>query len=138
MTPVKFTIHPIGVVHSALTTREAAPKQGHEGAPEARVEIFPAFREGIEGLAAGAEIILITWFHQAHRDYLRVHPRGDRTRPLTGVFATRSPDRPNPLGLHRVFVREISGNMLRVHPLEAFEGTPVIDIKPVLPTSADA
>jgi tRNA-Thr(GGU) m(6)t(6)A37 methyltransferase TsaA len=138
MTPDNLTLHPIGIVHSVLTRRDQAPKQGYEGAPEAWVEILPAFIEGIEGLATGDEIILITWFHQAQRVYLRVHPRGDRTRPLTGVFATRSPDRPNPIGLHRVTVREISGNKLKVHPLEAIEGTPVVDIKPVLPASTDA
>jgi tRNA-Thr(GGU) m(6)t(6)A37 methyltransferase TsaA len=134
----EVTIHPIGVVHSALTTREAAPKQGYEGAPEAWIEILPAFTEGIEGIAAGDEIILITWFHEAQRGFLRVHPRGDRTRPLTGVFATRSPDRPNPLGLHRVTVLEISGNRIKVRPLEAIDGTPLVDIKAVLPQSADS
>lgn len=133
-----LTFNPIGVVHSALTTREAAPKQGYEGAPEAWVEILPAFTEGIEGIAAGDEIILITWFHLAHRDRLRVHPRGDPTRPLTGVWATRSPDRPNPIGLHRVTVLEIAGNRLKVGPLEAIDGTPVIDIKPVPPQARDA
>ena len=133
-----LTFNPIGVVHSALTTREAAPKQGYEGAPEAWVEILPAFTEGIEGIAAGDEIILITWFHLARRDKLQVHPRRDHSRPLTGVFGTRSPDRPNPLGLHRVTVLEISGNRIRVRPLEAIAGTPLIDIKPVLPQSADS
>ena len=138
MTPINLTINPIGVVHSTLTTRDQAPKQGYEGAPDAWVEINQALTEGIEGIAAGDEIILITWFHLAHRDRLRVHPRGDPTRPLTGVFATRSPDRPNPIGLHRVTVLEIAGNRLKVGPLEAIAGTPLIDIKPVLPQARDA
>jgi len=94
--------------------------------------------EGLEGIAPGHEIILITWFHKAHRDILKLHPRWDRNMPLTGVFATRSPDRPNPLGLHRVTVLEIAGNRLRVGPMEAIDGTPVIDIKPVLQQSADS
>jgi tRNA-Thr(GGU) m(6)t(6)A37 methyltransferase TsaA len=97
-----------------------------------------AVAEGLEGIAAGKEIIVITWFHQAHRDVLKVHPRGDRNRHLTGVFATRSPDRPNPLGLHRVTVLETAGNRLRVGPMEAIDGTPVVDIKPVLPKSAES
>jgi tRNA-Thr(GGU) m(6)t(6)A37 methyltransferase TsaA len=138
MTPVNLTINPIGVVHSALTAREAAPKQGYEGAPEAWVEIYPKVMEGLAGIAAGDEIILITWFHLAHRDRLRVHPRGDPTRPLTGVWATRSPDRPNPIGLHRVTVLEISGNRIKVRPLEAIDGTLLVDIKPLLPQSADS
>jgi tRNA-Thr(GGU) m(6)t(6)A37 methyltransferase TsaA len=93
--------------------------------------------EGLEGIAAGNEIVLITWFHKAHRDILKLHPRRDKNIPLTGVFATRSPDRPNPLGLHRVTVLEIDGNRLKVGPLEAIEGTPIVDIKPVLSQSLD-
>jgi tRNA-Thr(GGU) m(6)t(6)A37 methyltransferase TsaA len=93
--------------------------------------------EGLDSLAVGDEIIVITWLHQAQRDILKLHPRGDRTRPLAGVFATRSPDRPNPLGLHRVTVLEIAGNRLKLGPLEAIDGTPVVDIKPILPQSAD-
>ena len=93
---------------------------------------------GLEGIAVGDELIVITWLHQAQRDILKVHPRGDETMPLAGVFATRSPDRPNPLGLHRVTVLGIAGRRLKVGPIEAIDGTPVVDIKPVLPQSADA
>ncbi len=126
------------MIHSRLSSREEAPNQGTEGAPEAWVDVDPAFAEALRGIAVGNDIILITWFHRARRDLLEVHPRGDRNRPITGVFSTRSPDRPNPLGLHRVKVLEITGNMIRVEPLEAIEGTPVVDIKPVLPGSADS
>jgi tRNA-Thr(GGU) m(6)t(6)A37 methyltransferase TsaA len=138
MTIEGYTINPIGFVHSNLGERESAPRQGFEGAAEAWVEVNPAFAEGLEGLAAGDEIILITWFHRARRDKLQVHPRRDYSRPLTGVFGTRSPDRPNPLGLHRVTVLEISGNRIKVRPLEAIDGTPLVDIKPVLPQSVDS
>lgn len=133
-----YSIKPIGVIHSDLATREAAPKQGSEGGVEAWIEIHPPYAEGVEGIAVGKDILVLTWFHKALRKKLKVHPRGDKNRPLTGVFSTRSPDRPNPLGLHRVTVREISGNRLRVGPIEAIDGTPVVDIKPVLPCSADS
>jgi tRNA-Thr(GGU) m(6)t(6)A37 methyltransferase TsaA len=133
-----YTIEPIGVIRSELVTREAAPKQGSEGGIDAWLEIYPPFVEGLKGIAVGNDVILVTWFHKASRNKLKVHPRGDMNRPLTGVFRTRSPDRPNPLGLHRVTVREISGNRLRVGPIEAIDGTPVVDIKPVLPRSADS
>ena len=86
----------------------------------------------------GQEIIIITWLHLAERDMLKVHPRGETSNPLAGVFSTRSPHRPNPLGLHRVTVRKIAGNRLRIGPMEAIDGTPVADIKPVLPESADS
>jgi tRNA-Thr(GGU) m(6)t(6)A37 methyltransferase TsaA len=132
-----FRLAPIGFLRSPLTNRGAAPKQGREGAPDAWLDVDAAVAEGLEGLEAGAELIVITWLHQAERDILRTHPQNDLTRPLTGVFATRSPDRPNPLGLHRVTVREIAGNSVKVGPIEAIDGTPVVDIKPVLPTSAD-
>ena len=127
-----YSLTPIGFVHSSLKSRRDAPKQGSEGAPEAWLEVAPAVVSGLEGILAGQEILLITWLHQARRDVLRVHPRSDRRLPLAGVFATRSPDRPNPLGLHRVTVMEATGNRLRVKPLEAIDGTPVVDIKPVL------
>src|SRR5215472_13054653 len=127
-----FSLAPIGFIQSSLKTRREAPKQGSEGAPDAWLEIVPEVVSGLEGIFSGQEVILITWLHQARRDVLMVHPRSDRNLPLAGVFATRSPDRPNPLGLHRVNVLEIVGNRLRVKPLEAIDGTPVVDIKPVL------
>jgi tRNA-Thr(GGU) m(6)t(6)A37 methyltransferase TsaA len=125
-------VRPIGVIRSTLKARGQAPKQGSEGAPDAWLELSPFAARGLEGLVAGDEIIVITWLHRARRDVLRVHPRSDRTRPLAGVFATRSPDRPNPVGLHRVTLRKLAGNRLRIGPIEAIDGTPVIDIKPVL------
>ncbi len=134
-----YTLRPIGVVRSPLTTREEAPRQGSEGAPAAWVEIDPAFADALVGIAEGSEVILLTWLHLSDRDVLEVHPRGNLERPLAGVFATRSPDRPNPIGLHRVHVLEIDGPArLRVSPLEALDGTPVVDIKSVLASSADA
>ena len=125
-------LRPIGVLRSTLKTRGKAPKQGSEGAPDAWLEISPFAEQGLDGLAVGDDIIVVTWLHQGRREVLRVHPRSDRRRPLTGVFSTRSPDRPNPLGLHRVKVRSIAKNRLRIGPIEAIDGTPVIDIKPVL------
>ena len=130
--PGTFELTPIGTVRSALARPEDAPRQGSEGAPDAWVEVAAAAAEALDGLAAGDDIILITWFHQARRDVLKVHPRGDQRNPLTGVFATRSPSRPNPLGLHRVRLLDIQGTRLHVAPLEAIDGTPVVDIKPVL------
>jgi tRNA-Thr(GGU) m(6)t(6)A37 methyltransferase TsaA len=128
-----YLIHPIGVVKSELSRRDDAPKQGFEGAPEAWIEIFPAFAGALEGISLNSEIIVLTWFHRARRDTLKVHPRRDSNRPLSGVFATRSPDRPNPIGLHRVTVIQIDKlRGMKVHPLEALDGTPVLDIKPVL------
>lgn len=138
MSDTDYTLSPLGFLHSSLKSREEAPKQGYEGAPNAWLEVNEAFAQGLEGLAVGDEIILITWFHRSHRDVLQVHPRGNKHNPLTGVFATRSPDRPNPLGLHRVTVLAIDGRRLDVGPLEAIDGTPVVDIKPVLAKSKDA
>lgn len=132
MNSLAYTITPIGIIRSELTRCEAAPKQGSEGAPDAWLEVEPAFAQGLEGIAAGSEVIVITWLHQSSRDMLKVHPRGNKDLPLTGVFATRSPHRPNPLGLHRVTVREASGNRLKVGPLEAIDGTPVVAIKPAM------
>jgi tRNA-Thr(GGU) m(6)t(6)A37 methyltransferase TsaA len=123
---------PIGVVRSALRTRAEAPRQGSEGAPDASIVLEPSFADAVQGVDVGDELILVTWLHEANRDVLQVHPRDDLSRPLTGVFATRSSDRPNPLGLHRVTVRAIDGLELEVGPLEAIDGTPVVDIKPVL------
>ncbi len=127
-------VRPIGRVHSPLRRRAEAPRQGYEGAPDARIELEPAFLRGLDGIAAGQDLLILTWLHEARRDVLAVHPRDDLTRPLAGVFATRSPDRPNPIGLHRVRVQAIEdGGCLRVQGLEAIDGTPVIDIKPALP-----
>lgn len=127
-----FTFQPIGVIHSELTRLEAAPLQGDEGAPEAWLELRSEFAQGLTGIAVGAELIVLTWLHRARRDVLEVHPRGRLETPMTGVFATRSPDRPNPLGLHRVSVLEVAGSRVKVAPVEAIDGTPVVDIKPVL------
>jgi len=135
MLETEYSLYSIGFIRSPLKQREDAPRQGNEGAPDAWLELNPAVAEGLDGIAVGDEIIVITWFHQAQRDTLKLHPRGDKTIPLTGVFATRSPDRPNPLGLHQVTVLEIDGHSLKVGPLEAIDGTPVVDIKPVLPQS---
>ena len=125
-------LEPIGVVRSTLRTRADAPRQGGEGAPDASIVLEPSFADALQGIGVGDELVLVTWLHKAQRDIRQVHPRDDRSRPLTGVFATRSSDRPNPLGLHRVTVRAIDGLELRVGPLEAIDGTPVVDIKPVL------
>jgi tRNA-Thr(GGU) m(6)t(6)A37 methyltransferase TsaA len=133
-----YSVRPIGFIRSDLKYRDGAPRQGREGAPDAWLEISPRFVEGLQGITVGQEIIIITWLHEAERDTLKVHPRGDERSPLTGVFSTRSPDRPNPLGLHRVTVREIVGNRMRIGPIEAIDGTPIADIKPVLPESIDA
>ncbi len=130
-------LHPIGVIRSSLKERHGAPRQGSEGAPDAWLEVSEFASEGLDRLRAGDDIIVITWLHRAKRDVLKVYPRSDRSNPLTGVFATRSPDRPNPLGLHRVTVREIIKNRLRIGPIEAIDGTPVVDIKPVLASVED-
>ena len=127
-----LSLQPIGRIRSALGTRKEAPRQGSEGAPDAWLEVDPAFERGLSRIAAGDDLVVITWLHQADREVMEVHPRGDPAVPLTGVFATRSPDRPNPLGLHRVTVREISGTRLRIGPIEAIDGTPVVDIKAAL------
>lgn len=103
--------------------------QGDEGAPAAWLELSEAVAPALLGIRPGDELILLTWLHLAGRDVMQVHPRGDLTRPLTGVFATRSPDRPNPIGLHRITVLEVAGNRLRVAPLEAVDGTPILDLK---------
>jgi tRNA-Thr(GGU) m(6)t(6)A37 methyltransferase TsaA len=125
-------IRPVGEIRSELKERSRAPKQGSEAAPDAWLEVSATVAEGLRGLAVGDEIIVITWLHEADRNVLEVHPRSDPRNPLTGVFATRSPDRPNPLGLHPVIVRAIEGTRLRIGPIEAIDGTPVVDIKPVL------
>ena len=122
----------IGTVESVLTDLDAAPRQGDEGAPDARLVFEPAVLDGLDGIRPGDEIIVITWLHLAQRDVLRVHPRGDESRPMQGVFGTRSPHRPNPIGLHRVTVISIDGDRILVGNLEAVNGTPILDVKPVL------
>ena len=131
MTP-SYTIRPIGYVESSLVDRGTAPKQGFEGAPDAWLVFDPEVAEGIRDLGVGAEVLVLTWLHQARRDVLAVHPRDDPRNPLTGVFSTRSQDRPNPIGLHRVQVAAIEGCRVLVRDLEAFNGTPIVDVKPVL------
>lgn len=127
-----FTVVSIGRVESPLRRLEDAPRQGDEEAPEADLVFAPAVAAGLEGIGVGARLLVLTWLDRAERDVLTVHPRGDVSRPVTGVFATRSPDRPNPLGLHRVEVLARDGLRLRVSGLEALDGTPVVDVKPVL------
>lgn len=126
------TLTILGHVRSQLTDRDAAPKSGAEGAPEAWLDLDPAYAPALLGLEVGQKVLLLTWLHQADRSVLQCHPRADRNRPLRGVFATRSPDRPNPIGLHEVEIREIATPArLRVYPLEAIDGTPVVDVKKV-------
>ena len=132
MTDPTYEPRPIGRVESPLTDRAAAPKQGDEGAPRARVVLLPEFREAASGLREGEEVLVLSWLHLGRRDVLSVHPRGDPKRPLTGVFATRSPDRPNPIGLHAVAIEAVEEDAITVRDLEAIDGTPVLDIKPVL------
>jgi len=135
-----YTLEPVGFIRSVLKRREEAPRQGSEGAPDAWLEIEPQFAEALLGMEVGHELIVITWLHEARRDVLKGHPRSDPNRPLTGVFYTRSPARPNPLGLHPVTVREINppscegygatrATRLKIGPIEAFDGTPVVGIK---------
>ena len=127
-----MSLVPIGVVSSPLTDPAAAPKQGFEGAPDAWLVLEPGVAAGLDGMRPGDEIIVLTWLHRARRDVLRVHPRDDPSNPERGVFTTRSADRPNPIGLHRVEVAAIDGARVRVRGLEAIDGTPVVDLKPVL------
>ena len=127
-----YRLKPIGLIRSALKRRKNAPRQGAEGAPDAWLKISRRFAGALSGISVGEEIIVLTWFHKARRDVQKVHPRGNKQAPLTGVFATRSPDRPNPIGLHRVTVRKIVGTRYKVGPIEAIDGTPIVDIKPVV------
>ncbi len=127
----------IGRVRSPLTDRAAAPKQGDEGAPEAWLEFDPAYADGLEGIAAGDDLLVLTWLHHSRRDVLRARPRSDPARHERGVFSTRSPERPNPIGLHRVTVLAIEGLRFRVRDLEALDGTPILDVKPPLRSIAE-
>lgn len=128
----RYIIEPVGRVESPLLQREQAPRQGDEGAPDAWLVFDPAVSDALRDLQAGAEVIVLTWLDRARRDVLVVHPRDDLTRPQLGVFSTRSPDRPNPVGLHRVEIVAVEGTRIRVRNLEALDGTPIVDIKPVL------
>jgi tRNA-Thr(GGU) m(6)t(6)A37 methyltransferase TsaA len=130
-----FELKAIGRVESPLTDPASAPRQADEGAPPAWLAFDPAMREGLRSLRPGDEVLLLTWLDRARRDVLSVHPRGDLSRDEEGVFSTRSPDRPNPVGLHRVTITAIDGVRLRVRSLEAIDGTPIVDLKPML--SAD-
>jgi tRNA-Thr(GGU) m(6)t(6)A37 methyltransferase TsaA len=132
MTDSPYALRPIGRVESPLVDRSQAPNQGDEGAPAAWLVFEPAVTEGLGDLEIGSDVLLLTWLDRASRDVLAVHPRGDRNRPRTGVFSTRSPDRPNPIGLHRVSIAEIDGTRIKVRNLEALDGTPIVDVKPVL------
>ena len=128
-----YELFPIGWVRSSLKRRADAPKQGYEGAPDARIEVESRFLPALDRLEPGQDLLILTWLHESRRDTLAVHPRSDLSKPLHGVFATRSPDRPNPIGLHRVRLLAIeNGRVLHVAPLEAIDGTPVVDIKPAL------
>lgn len=131
MSDTPYVLHPIGRVASALRDRALAPKQGGEGGPEAWLELDPEVADGLVDLHLGDEVVVLTWLHLADRDVLTVRPRGDVDRPARGVFSTRSPSRPNPIGLHRVTVTAVEPGRLRVAPLEAIDGTPVLDLKPI-------
>lgn len=128
----EIVLHPIGVVESPLTDLADAPRQPDEGAPHAVLRLDPELRDALAGIARGDALLVLTWLDRARRDVLQVHPRGDATRPLTGVFATRSPHRPNPIGVHRVEVVAVDGHRVHVRALEAVDGTPILDVKPVL------
>ena len=132
MNETRFEVKVIGRIESPLTDLESAPKQGDEGAPDAWLVFEPAFLEALQGIHPEDEVIVLTWLDRARRDVLRVHPRGDVSRPQQGVFATRSPHRPNPIGLHRVEVALVEDRRVRVRKLEALDGTPIVDMKPVL------
>jgi tRNA-Thr(GGU) m(6)t(6)A37 methyltransferase TsaA len=127
-----YVLEPIGWVESPLVDRDMAPKQGDEGAPDAWLVFEQGVREALRDLRPGTDVLVLTWLDRARRDVLTVHPRGDLARPKEGVFTTRSPDRPNPIGLHRVTILSIDGTRLRVRNLEALDGTPILDVKPVL------
>ena len=129
-----FLITPVGIIRSEIKNREDAPLFYSEGAPNVFLDIFPEYADALHRMKAGQELIVITWFHQSDRKVLKTHPRNDLSNPLTGVFLTRSPDRPNPLGLHKVKLLAINQTQLHIGPMEAIDGTPVVDIKPVVGT----
>jgi len=131
-------LDPIGYVESALRDQAAAPKQGNEGAPDAWLVLGERVATGIDGLRVGDDVFVLTWLPESRRDVLRVHPRDDLANPERGVFATRSSDRPNPIGLHRVRILQIDGLRLQVRDLEAIHGTPIVDIKPVIDADRDS
>jgi tRNA-Thr(GGU) m(6)t(6)A37 methyltransferase TsaA len=132
MNEARLEVIPVGVVESPLTDPASAPKQGREGAPDAWLVFDSSVLRGLEGIRPGDRVIVLTWLDRARRDVLRVHPRDDLANPMHGVFNTRSADRPNPIGLHEVEVVSIDGRRVRVRPLEALDGTPIVDMKPVL------
>ncbi len=132
MNTLALTLRPIGLIRSPLASRHNAPRQPNDHAPEAWLELDPQFADALLGLKPGDAVIVLTWLHQANRETLQVHPKRIANAPLTGVFATRSPDRPNPVGLHEVKIVEIAGTKIRVDALECVDGTPVLDLKPVL------
>jgi tRNA-Thr(GGU) m(6)t(6)A37 methyltransferase TsaA len=129
---MSYDIVPVGKVESPLTDKATAPKQGHEGSPEATLVFEERVLEALDGLAVGDQVLLLTWLDRADRDVLKVHPRSDPANPIQGVFNTRSPDRPNPIGLHQITIAAIDGNRMRVRDLEALDGTPIVDVKPLL------
>ena len=133
-----YSVVSVGFIRSELKTRAQAPRFYTEGAPDAFLELSPAYRPGMSRVRVGDELIVITWLHRSRRDVLQVHPQGDARKPLTGVFLTRSPDRPNPLGLHRVTVRDVRRDGLVIGPIEAIDGTPVVDIKRVVEAAEDS
>ncbi|MEV0216725.1 tRNA (N6-threonylcarbamoyladenosine(37)-N6)-methyltransferase TrmO [Micromonospora sp. NPDC050695] len=128
----EYLLRPVGWVSSPLTEAASAPRQGDEGAPEAWLVFDPQAERALRDVQVGADLLVLTWLDRARRDVLAVRPRGDESRPETGVFSTRSPHRPNPIGLHRVRVRALDGTRVRVADLEALDGTPILDVKPVL------
>ena len=136
MNQPRFEVMPIGTVESALTDPASAPNQGDEGAPDAWLVFEPGMLEALDGIRAGDEVIVLTWLDRARRDVLRVHPRGDVSRAQQGVFSTRSPHRPNPIGLHRVEIASMDGGRVRVRNLDAVDGTPIVDLKPMLSSDA--
>jgi tRNA-Thr(GGU) m(6)t(6)A37 methyltransferase TsaA len=127
-----YEVRPIGHVESTLTDPSEAPNQGYNGAPDAWLVIYPDVREGVRDIHSGEQLLLLTWLHKSRRDELATHPEDDMSKPELGVFSTRSPARPNPVGLHRVTVLSVDGDRLQVRPLEAVDGTPIVDIKPVI------